>query len=114
MQQLFNDGKLSIIQGVSYPTPNFSHFRASDIWMTAVDQTQTSTSGWAGRYLDKRFPGFPDSYPTTHHARPAGHPDWVRNGNIALLGPTNSMAIVLQDPDTFARLSGRKTQCARY
>ena len=31
MQQLFNNGKLGIVQAVSYPKPNFSHFRATDI-----------------------------------------------------------------------------------
>ncbi|GAB3774698.1 DUF1501 domain-containing protein [Spirosoma horti] len=105
MQQLFNDGKLSIVQGVSYPTPNFSHFRASDIWMTAVDSTQTAASGWAGRYLDKQYPGFPDSYPTTKMPDPPA----IQIGYVtttSLLGPTDSMAIVLQDPDTFARLVG--------
>ena len=107
MQQLFNDGKLSIVQGVSYPTPNFSHFRASDIWMTAVDASQTSNSGWAGRYLDKRFPDFPASYPTNNMPDPPA----IQIGYVtatSLLGPTNSMAIVLQDPDTFARLVGDK------
>lgn len=105
MQQLFNDGKLSIVQGVSYPTPNFSHFRASDIWMTAVDSSQTATSGWTGRYLDKRFPGFPDNYPTDKMPDPPA----IQIGYVTattLLGPTDSMAIVLQDPDTFARLVG--------
>src|SRR5262245_53477155 len=29
MQQLFNDGKLGVVQAVSYPKPNFSHFRAT-------------------------------------------------------------------------------------
>lgn len=107
MQQLFNDGKLSIIQGVSYPTPNFSHFRASDIWMTAVDSSQTATSGWAGRYLDKRFPNYPKAYPTAETPDPPA----IQIGYVAattLLGPTDSMAIVLQDPDTFARLVGDK------
>ncbi|GAB3993378.1 DUF1501 domain-containing protein [Spirosoma daeguense] len=107
MQQLFNEGKLSIVQGVSYPTPNFSHFRASDIWMTAVDSNQTSLSGWAGRYLDKRFPDFPDKYPTTQMPDPPA----IQIGYVTattLLSPTDSMAIVLQDPDTFARLVGDK------
>ncbi|RYD86336.1 MAG: hypothetical protein EOP50_22560, partial [Sphingobacteriales bacterium] len=49
MQQLFNESRLSIVQGVSYPSPNFSHFRASDIWMTGVDADKTATSGWTGR-----------------------------------------------------------------
>lgn len=107
MQQLFNDGKLSIVQGVSYPTPNFSHFRASDIWMTAVDSNQTSSSGWAGRYLDTQFPKYPEAYPTT--AMP--DPPAIQIGYVtttSLLGPTDSMAIVLQNPDTFARLVGDK------
>lgn len=107
MQQLFNDGKLSIAQGVSYPTPNFSHFRASDIWMTAVDSSQTATSGWAGRYLDNRFPGFPTGYPNAQMPDPPA----IQIGYVTattLLGPTNSTAIVLQDPDTFARLVGDK------
>ncbi|WP_020600404.1 DUF1501 domain-containing protein [Spirosoma panaciterrae] len=107
LQQLFNDGKLSIVQGVSYPTPNFSHFRASDIWMTAVDSTQTADSGWAGRYLDKRFPGFPANYPTAQMPDPPA----IQIGYVAattLRGASDSMAIVLQDPDTFARLVGDK------
>jgi uncharacterized protein (DUF1501 family) len=105
MQQLFNDGKLGIVQGVSYPTPNFSHFRASDIWMTGVDSDKTAASGWAGRYLDNQFPGFPDSYPTDKMPDPPA----IQIGYVTsttLLGPTNSMAIVLQNPDTFARLVG--------
>src|SRR6201996_4422372 len=40
LQQLFNTGKLSILQGVSYPQPNFSHFRATDIWLTGADASQ--------------------------------------------------------------------------
>lgn len=108
MQQLFNDGKLSIVQGVSYPTPNFSHFRASDIWMTAVDSSQTATSGWTGRFLDNQYPGFPAKYPSaTMPDPPAIQIGYVTS--TSLLGPTDSMAIVLQDPDTFARLVGEKS-----
>ncbi len=105
MQQMFNNGQLSIVQGAGYPSFNFSHFRASDIWMTAVDSTQTSTSGWAGRYLNDRFPGFPTAYPTS--AMP--DPPAIQIGYVSattLLGPINSMSIVLQDPDTFAKLVG--------
>lgn len=105
LQQLFNDGKLSIVQGVSYPTPNFSHFRASDIWMTGVDSDKTAASGWTGRYLNNRFPGFPESYPTDKMPDPPA----IQIGYVTattLLGPTNSMAVVLQNPDAFARLVG--------
>ncbi len=106
-QKLYNDGQLSIVQGVSYPAPSFSHFRASDIWMTAVDSDKTATSGWAGRYLDRRFPNYPDDYPNQTLADPPA----IQIGYVstpALLGPSDAMALVLQDPDVFARLVGDK------
>jgi uncharacterized protein (DUF1501 family) len=40
LQTLYNEGKLAVVQAVGYPTPNFSHFRATDIWMSASDSTQ--------------------------------------------------------------------------
>ncbi len=107
MQQMFNNGQLSIVQGAGYPSFNFSHFRASDIWMTAVDSNTTSTSGWAGRYLNDRFPGYPTAYPTAAMPDPLA----IQIGYVSatsLLGPVNNMSIVLQDPDTFAKLVGDK------
>jgi len=58
LQAMYNDGELSIIQSVGYPRPNFSHFRATDIWMSASDSTTVVNSGWAGRFLDAEFPNF--------------------------------------------------------
>jgi uncharacterized protein (DUF1501 family) len=55
-QQLFNNGKASIIQGVSYPSPNLSHFRATDIWLSGSDSSQVLGTGWAGRYLARNRP----------------------------------------------------------
>jgi len=64
MKSLFDEGKLAVIQGVSYPNPNYSHFRATDIWLTAADYDQYLESGWLGRYLDYEYPDFPNGYPT--------------------------------------------------
>jgi len=55
IQTLYNEGKLSVIQSVGYPSPNFSHFRATDIWMSASDSNQVVNSGWAGRYLNEEY-----------------------------------------------------------
>jgi len=33
LQSLYNSGKLRLVQAVGYPNPNFSHFRATDIWL---------------------------------------------------------------------------------
>src|SRR5688572_3183839 len=45
MRALYNEGKLAIMQAVGYPSPNFSHFRATDIWMTGSDSTTVLNTG---------------------------------------------------------------------
>ena len=64
LKGLFDEGKLSVIQGVSYANPNYSHFRATDIFGSGSDSTESLTTGWIGRYLEYAFPGFPDAYPS--------------------------------------------------
>ncbi len=44
-------GQLAVVEGVEYPTPNFSHFRGTEIWMTADDRNVGSL-GWLGHALD--------------------------------------------------------------
>ncbi|HQW04582.1 MAG: DUF1501 domain-containing protein [Flavobacteriales bacterium] len=63
MQQLWNDDKLAIVQGVGYPSPNFSHFRSADIYETGSDSDQILSSGWAGRYLNLEYPNYPVGFP---------------------------------------------------
>src|SRR4051812_22247360 len=46
----YDAGQVAVIQGVGYPNPNRSHFRAMDIWQTAVPDRIEQT-GWLGRYL---------------------------------------------------------------
>ena len=105
MRDLYNNGKLSIVHSVSYPNPDQSHYRATDIWMTAVDASQTSNSGWAGRYLENRFPGYPVGYPNAQMEDPLA----IQIGYLtstALLGSSQSMGIALSDPNSFYQLVG--------
>lgn len=105
MRNLYNEGKLSIVHSVSYPNPNQSHYRSTDIWMTGVDASVTATTGWAGRYLEDRFPGYPAGYPNPQMDDPLA----IQIGYItstALLGSSQSMAIALNDPDSFYQLVG--------
>ncbi|MDX9747052.1 MAG: hypothetical protein RBT57_00980, partial [Paludibacter sp.] len=37
LQKRFNAGEVRIVQSVGYPSPNFSHFRSTDIWLSASD-----------------------------------------------------------------------------
>ena len=100
LQSLYNDGKLSIIQSVGYPSPNFSHFRATDIWNSASDSDKVVNTGWIGRYLNVEFPNFPTGYPTTQMPDPLA----IQIGSVASLafqGPTMPMAMTISDPLSF-------------
>jgi uncharacterized protein (DUF1501 family) len=70
LQALYNAGDLKIVQGVSYPNPNFSHFRAQDILFTASNSNTTLSTGWVGRSLDIAFPGFPEGFPNAQFLDP--------------------------------------------
>lgn len=103
MQTLFNDGRLGIVQAVGYPQPNFSHFRATDIWMSASDSTQVLTSGWGGRYLNYEYPNFPTGYPTSSMPDPLG----IQIGSVTSLtfqGPAVNMGMSISNPTSFYNL----------
>lgn len=63
MQQLYNSEQLAILQAVGYPSPNGSHFRSMDIWLTGADANQYLNTGWTGRFLGETFTNFPNGYP---------------------------------------------------
>lgn len=107
LQRLFNAGKVSIIQGVSYPQPNFSHFRATDIWLTGADAGQVLPTGWVGRYLDQEFPNFPSDYPNVDMPDPLA----IQVGSLvspALQGPSLTMGMAISNPNNFYQLIGDK------
>lgn len=56
-KSLFDAGHLSVVNGVGYPNPNRSHFRATEIWQTASDSDRYLTDGWLGRYFDNACAG---------------------------------------------------------
>ncbi|MBL0922382.1 MAG: DUF1501 domain-containing protein [Phycisphaerales bacterium] len=58
LQDLHDQGLLSVVQGVGYPNPNRSHFVSMDIWQTA-DESGVG-QGWLGRYFDNECAGRPD------------------------------------------------------
>ncbi|RYD52940.1 MAG: DUF1501 domain-containing protein [Sphingobacteriales bacterium] len=66
LQSLYNSGKATIIQGVTYSNPSYSHFTAQDIWFSSPATSATTVdTGWMGRSLDQTYPGYPNGYPNT-------------------------------------------------
>ena len=97
IRDLFNEGKVNLVQGVSYPNPNFSHFQAQDIWFAAANTLPTPDTGWLGRQLDMTYPGFPDGYPNTANPDPLA----IQIGGalpLALQGPNIGMGYNAPNP----------------
>lgn len=70
LYSLFQAGNAAMIQAVSYPVPNMSHFRSSEIVWSGSGSSEYEQTGWLGRYLDSQHPEFPIGYPTNDHPDP--------------------------------------------
>lgn len=103
LQSMFNEGKVKLVHSVGYPQPSFSHFRATDIWMSASDSNVTVNSGWAGRYLNYEYPNFPNGYPNASMRDPLA----IQIGSVTSLtlqGPAVSMGISISNTSNFYNL----------
>jgi uncharacterized protein (DUF1501 family) len=52
--RLLDDGRLAVVQGVSYPNPSRSHFQGMAVWHSARrEASEHKGAGWLGRALDE-------------------------------------------------------------
>lgn len=106
MKDMYDQGRVGFVQGVSYKNNNGSHFRGRDISFMGGGFDDYYSSGWIGRYLQQEFAPqvYPDDFPNSEMEDPLAiemgsdvslifHQD----GNI----PTS---ISLNDPVSFANL----------
>lgn len=100
MQEMYNDGLISVVQNVGYPQQDYSHFRSMDIWQTASDSSQFFDTGWLGRTLEGEYPGFPQGYPNVDNPDPLA----IQIGSIlpvAFMGTAFPMGMSISNPDSF-------------
>jgi uncharacterized protein (DUF1501 family) len=101
MQNMYNEGKMNVVQSVGYENPNFSHFRATDIWMSGDTTSNVANrvkTGWMGRYLESEFPGYPDAYPNADMPDPLA----IQISTVPTLtvqGEIYSMGLSITDPE---------------
>ncbi|MBS1536695.1 MAG: DUF1501 domain-containing protein [Bacteroidetes bacterium] len=104
-KQLYDAGQLAVIQGVTYPNPDRSHFRGTDIWLTATDYNVFKSTGWVGRYLESFLPAnYPASIPTDPLAIQIGS-----SLSLTFQGTPGALGITFRDPDEFYKLVGKST-----
>jgi uncharacterized protein (DUF1501 family) len=100
IQTMFNNGLVNIVQGVSYPDPDFSHFRATDIWMSGSDSNQYLDTGWLGRYLENEYANYPVGYPNATTPDPLA----IQIGStlpLATQGSNVNMGMAISDVNNF-------------
>ena len=99
MYNMYLDGRLAIVQGVGYANPNRSHFRATDIWMSATDSSVVEPTGWLGRDLAYRNPTYPGVLtPSPLALQIGGSPALMLNSQ------NGGMGITITDPNQFYQL----------
>lgn len=111
IRNLYNEGRVMIVQGVTYPNPSLSHFRSTDIWLSGSSSNVSLNTGWLGRALDNIFPNYPSAYPN------AGMPDPLAiqigsNLPFVLQGPLLNMGYNTSSPDQLLNYILRFTDAA--
>ncbi|MEL7163297.1 MAG: hypothetical protein AAFN92_21245, partial [Bacteroidota bacterium] len=105
MHRLYQDGKMTTVQGVAYPDQNRSHFRSTDIWTSASDANELVTSGWVGRDFARQHPTYPEGFPNEDNP----HPFAVVMGNQVsqtCQGTGTNFSMAVNDPFNLLTLAG--------
>jgi len=100
LKNLWDAGKMKVVQNVGYANPDLSHFTSTDTWDSA--QTgQGEKSGWMGRYLWNQHPDF--------ITNPSPEPLAIQiggDGNILFFNENNiDMAMNVIDPVTLYQIA---------
>jgi len=99
LRDLYDAGKLAIVQGVGYPNPDRSHFRSMEIWQSGVAEDFEST-GWIGRMFDH-------TCNNGHLKEPCSPTLAVSVGETLnpALKANNPVGVALRDPEQFYRMT---------
>jgi uncharacterized protein (DUF1501 family) len=106
VKELYDRGRVCVVQGVSYKNNNGSHFRGRDISFMGGSFDDYHSSGWVGRYLQQEFA--PAVYPNDFPSESMPDPLAIEMGSdVSLIFHQDGnipTSISLNDPEGFARL----------
>jgi uncharacterized protein (DUF1501 family) len=108
MKAMYDQGKVNIVQGVSYKNNNGSHFRGRDIWFMGGGSDDYFDSGWLGRYLQNQYVIPPKTYPADFPNEDMPHPLALEMGSdVSLIFHQKGSipaSIYIDDPESFAKM----------
>jgi len=96
MKDIFDAGKLAVIEGVGYQNPNFSHFKAMDIWQFADPEGKVN-DGWLGRYFEGLTDA--DGHPLTGLSYGNRLPESFQSDKLSIPAVSTLEAFQLQNAD---------------
>ncbi|MFT4605530.1 MAG: hypothetical protein ACI9W4_002271 [Rhodothermales bacterium] len=99
LQSRFAAGEMQVIHAVGYDNPDLSHFRSTDIWVSASDSDETLRSGWVGRTVEGQWPQVITDPPASPLA--------VQIGGAAMMfrGMQTNVGASFRDTEQLARLA---------
>lgn len=101
LRHLYDNGQATIVQGVGYEHMNGSHFRSRDIFFMGGGYDDYLDSGWMGRYLGEKYPGYPDNYPSPQMPDPLALE--IGNGLSLAFHTSNTIptSLSINNPESF-------------
>ncbi|MBL7795979.1 MAG: DUF1501 domain-containing protein [Saprospiraceae bacterium] len=109
VKAMYDKGWVNVVQGVGYESPNQSHFKSTDLWLTGGDGTPDNFSlgsGWMGRSMQALFPDV-EGAPTPDMPDPLGIQIGDSNPSLGFHTETehqNAINLTGQDPAGFFSL----------
>ena len=97
MHRLWDQGKISIVQGVGYQDQSLSHFRSTDIWNSGSDSDEVWRTGWAGRAFTQQAGDLQPDYPLAVQLG--------LSSSLMLRGPDGPLGMNITDNATLERLA---------
>ncbi len=112
-KRLWDEGKLAIIQGIGYPSPNRSHFRSMDIWHTAMPD-DIGNEGWLGRAIRDMDPRGENVLTGVNFGRGLPRALGVRGVPVASVGNLETYGLFPDIKDEFLRKFALETFSKMY
>jgi uncharacterized protein (DUF1501 family) len=109
LKQIFDQGRLALVQRTGYPNQSRSHFQGTDIWSTA-DPTNSSGLGWVGRYLDS-LPSPVD--PLVGWNTTGSLPHVLQAGHTAVPAIANAAGYSFSSPNNGAEATSERSTALR-
>ena len=109
LKQIFDQGRLALVQRTGYPNQSRSHFTGSDIWSTA-NPNNSQALGWLGRYLDS-LPSPVD--PLVGWNTTGSLPHVLQAGHVAVPAIANTSSYAFSSPNTGVEATAEKAAAVR-